>query len=101
MRLLLVGVDTIKLNKSRLKQLTQSGEVAVAPVSLKRKKPNEGSSKLAEEPPTCPAVRDAVPIVQTVPPVIMVDVDTAPPSNPPRPPLTKVPTTQWTERRLQ
>ena len=72
----------MKLNKSKLKQLAQSGEVAVAPVSLKRKKPNEGSSKRAEEPPTRPAVRDAVPIVQTVPPVIMVDVDAALPSNP-------------------
>uniref|UniRef100_A0A2N9EMU3 Uncharacterized protein n=1 Tax=Fagus sylvatica TaxID=28930 RepID=A0A2N9EMU3_FAGSY len=75
-------VDTMKLNKSRLKQLAQSGEVAVAPVSLKRKKPNERSSRQAEEPPTCHTVRDAVPVVQTVPPVVMVDVDTAPPSNP-------------------
>lgn len=75
-------VDTMKLNKSRLKQLAQSGEVAVAPISLKRKKPDEGSSKQAEEPPTRPTVQDAVLVVQTVPPVVMVDVDTTPPSNP-------------------
>uniref|UniRef100_A0A2N9INU5 Transposase (putative) gypsy type domain-containing protein n=1 Tax=Fagus sylvatica TaxID=28930 RepID=A0A2N9INU5_FAGSY len=75
-------VDTMKLNKSRLKQLAQSGEVAIAPVSLKRKKPDEGSSRRTEEPPTRHTVRDAVPVVQTVPPVVMVDVDTAPPSNP-------------------
>uniref|UniRef100_A0A2N9HWS9 Uncharacterized protein n=1 Tax=Fagus sylvatica TaxID=28930 RepID=A0A2N9HWS9_FAGSY len=75
-------VNTMKLNKSRLKQLAQSGEVAVAPVSLKRKKPDEGSSKQAEEPPTRPAVRDAVPIVHTIPPVIMVDADTTPPLDP-------------------
>jgi hypothetical protein len=54
--LLFVGVDTMKLNKSRLKQLAQSGEVATTPVSLKRKKPDEGSSKRAEEPPTRPTV---------------------------------------------
>ena len=78
---LLVGVDTMKLNKSKLKQLAQSGEVAVAPVSLKRKKPNEGSSRRAEEPSTRHTVRDAMPVVQTVPHVVMVDVDTAPPSN--------------------
>jgi hypothetical protein len=35
----------MKLNKSRLKQMTQSGEVAAAPISLKRKKPNEGSEE--------------------------------------------------------
>jgi hypothetical protein len=79
---LFIGVDTMKLNKSRLKQLAQSGEVAIAPVSLKRKKPDEGSSRRTEEPPTRHTVRDAVPVVQTVPPVVMVDVDTAPPSNP-------------------
>jgi hypothetical protein len=56
--------------------------VAFAPISLKRKKPNEGSSKRAEEPPTRPTVQDAVSVVQTVPPVVLVDVDTAPPSNP-------------------
>jgi hypothetical protein len=72
----------MKLNKSRLKQLAQSGEVAVTPVSLKRKKPDEGSSKRDEEPPSRPTFQDAVPVVQTVPAVVMVDVDTAPPSNP-------------------
>ena len=72
----------MKLNKSRLKQLAQSGEVAAAPVSLKSKILDEGSSKRAEEPPTRPTTRDAIPIVQTVPLVIMVDVDTASPSNP-------------------
>jgi hypothetical protein len=80
--LLLVGVDTMKLNKSRLKQLAQLGEVAVAPVSLKRKKPDEGSLRRAEEPPTRPTVQDAAPVIQTVPPMVMVDVDTTPPSNP-------------------
>uniref|UniRef100_A0A2N9GDQ1 Uncharacterized protein n=1 Tax=Fagus sylvatica TaxID=28930 RepID=A0A2N9GDQ1_FAGSY len=75
-------VDTMKLNKSRLKQLAQLGEVAVAPVSLKRKKPDEGSSRRAEEPPTRPTVQDAAPVIQTVPPMVMVDVDTTPPSNP-------------------
>uniref|UniRef100_A0A2N9GDS0 Uncharacterized protein n=1 Tax=Fagus sylvatica TaxID=28930 RepID=A0A2N9GDS0_FAGSY len=35
-------INTMKLNKSRLKQMAQSGEVAAAPISLKRKKPDEG-----------------------------------------------------------
>jgi Mg2+/Co2+ transporter CorB len=42
-RVLFIGADTMKLNKSRLKQLAQSGEVVAAPVSLKRKKVDEGS----------------------------------------------------------
>jgi hypothetical protein len=89
-RLLLVGVDTMKLNKSRLKQLAQSGEVAAAPVSLKRKKPDEGSSKRAEEAPSRPSVSTVTPSVipTTVPPssrprpVVMVDSDLTPPSDP-------------------
>uniref|UniRef100_A0A2N9EDI3 Transposase (putative) gypsy type domain-containing protein n=1 Tax=Fagus sylvatica TaxID=28930 RepID=A0A2N9EDI3_FAGSY len=83
-------IDTMKLNKSRLKQLAQSGEVAAAPVSLKRKKPKEGSSKRAEEAPsrpsvptvTPPVVPTAVPSVQKAPTVVMVDSDLTPPSDP-------------------
>uniref|UniRef100_A0A2N9EEI0 Transposase (putative) gypsy type domain-containing protein n=1 Tax=Fagus sylvatica TaxID=28930 RepID=A0A2N9EEI0_FAGSY len=83
-------IDTMKLNKSRLKQLAQSGEVAAAPVSLKRKKPGEGSSKLAEEVPSRPFVPTVTPLVvlTTVPPVqkaptiVMVDSDLTPPSDP-------------------
>jgi hypothetical protein len=82
------GVNTMKLNKSRLKQMAQSGEVAVAPISLKRKKPDEGSSRRSEEalarpsvpivtPPVVPA---AAPSVQKAPTVIMVDSDLTPPS---------------------
>ena len=80
----------MKLNKSRLKQLAQSGEVAVAPVSLKRKKPDEGSSKQAQEAPsrpsvptvTPPVIPTAVPSVQKAPTVVMVDSDLTPPSDP-------------------
>ena len=64
MRVLFVGVDTMKLNKSRLKQLAQSGEVAAAPVSLKRKKVDEGSSKRAKEAPSRPSILAAVPSVE-------------------------------------
>jgi hypothetical protein len=64
----------MKLNKSKLRQLAQSGEVAAAPVVLKRKR--------AEEVPSHPPTQDAVPLVRTVPPVIMVDVDPAPPADP-------------------
>ena len=77
-----VRADTMKLNKSRLRQLAQSGEVATAPVSLKRKKVDEGSSKKAEEAPPRASVQAPVPPIQTVPPVVMVDVDPAPPSDP-------------------
>ena len=77
-----VGVDTMKLNKSRLRQLAQSGEVAVEPLVLKRKRAGKGSSKQAEEPPTHPPPREAVPLVKDTPPVIMVDVDLNPPSDP-------------------
>ena len=72
----------MKLNKSRLRQLAQSGEVAADPVVLKRKRVGEGSSRQAEEVPTCPPPRDAVPLVKDVPPVIMVDVDPNPPADP-------------------
>ena len=72
----------MKLNKSKLRQLAQSGEVAAAPISLKRKKVDEGSSKWAEEVPSRPLIQDAVPLVRAVPPVIMVDVDPAPPADP-------------------
>jgi hypothetical protein len=78
----------MKLNKSRLKQMAQSGEVAAAPISLKRKKPDEGSSKRAEEAPprpsaqaaTPPVFPTAVPSVQRDPPVILVDSDFTPPT---------------------
>uniref|UniRef100_A0A2N9FD02 Transposase (putative) gypsy type domain-containing protein n=1 Tax=Fagus sylvatica TaxID=28930 RepID=A0A2N9FD02_FAGSY len=80
-------VNTMKLNKNRLKQLAQSGEVAIAPVSLKRKKPDEGSSKRAEEAPPRPSVPvvtpvlpTAVPSGQEAPSVILVDSDFTPPS---------------------
>ena len=84
-----VGVDTMKLNKNRLKQLAQSGEVTAAPVSLKRKKPNEGSSKRVEEAPSRPSIPTvvpsvipiAVPFVQKAPTVVMVDSDLTPPSD--------------------
>jgi hypothetical protein len=87
-RLLFAGITTMKLNKSRLKQMAQSGEVAAAPISLKRKKPDEGSSKRAEEAPsrpsvpvvTPPVIPTAVPSVQKAPTVIMVDSDLTPPS---------------------
>uniref|UniRef100_A0A2N9F5T8 Transposase (putative) gypsy type domain-containing protein n=1 Tax=Fagus sylvatica TaxID=28930 RepID=A0A2N9F5T8_FAGSY len=63
----------------RLKQMAQSGEVAAAPISLKRKKPDEGSSKRAEEAPsrpsatvaTPPVIPTAVPSGQRDPPVIL------------------------------
>uniref|UniRef100_A0A2N9GKC8 Uncharacterized protein n=1 Tax=Fagus sylvatica TaxID=28930 RepID=A0A2N9GKC8_FAGSY len=80
-------VNTMKLNKNRLKQLAQSGEVAINPVSLKRKKPDEGSSKRAEEAPPRPSVPvvtpvlpTAVPSGQEAPSVILVDSDFTTPS---------------------
>jgi hypothetical protein len=88
-RLLFAGINTMKLNKNRLKQMAQSGEVAAAPISLKCKKPDEGSSKRAEEAPsrpsvpivTPPVIPTAVPSVQKAPTVIMVDSDLTPPSS--------------------
>ena len=78
----------MKLNKNRLKQLAQSGEVAIAPVNLKRKKPDEVSSKRAEEVPPRPsvpivtstAIPTAAPSGQEAPSVILVDSDFTPPS---------------------
>jgi hypothetical protein len=78
----------MKLNKSRLKQMAQSGEVAAAPISLKRKKPDEGSSKRAEEAPSRPSAPTATPPVipttvpsgQRDPSVILVDSDLTPPT---------------------
>jgi hypothetical protein len=80
--LLFVGVDTIKLNKSRLRQLAQFGEVAVDPVALKSKRAGEGSSRRVEEVPTRPPPRGAIPLIKDVPPVVMVDVDPNPPADP-------------------
>ena len=79
----------MKLNKNRLKQLAQSGEVAAAPVSLKRKKTDEGSSKRVEGAPSRPSIPTAtpsvilpvVPSVQQIPTVVMVDSDLTPPSD--------------------
>ena len=71
----------MKLNKNRLKQLAQSGEVAVVPLNLKRKKVDEGSSKRAEEAPSRPSIPAAVPSVEKVPVVVMVDADPLPPSD--------------------
>uniref|UniRef100_A0A2N9FX99 Uncharacterized protein n=1 Tax=Fagus sylvatica TaxID=28930 RepID=A0A2N9FX99_FAGSY len=71
---------TMKLNKSRVRQLAQSGEVAVAPLSLKRKEIDKGPSKRAEEVPPRPLVGEAVPLVKEVPTVVMVDVDPASPT---------------------
>ena len=65
----------MKLNKSKLRQLAQFGEMAAIPVSLKRKKLDEGPSKWAEEVASRSPARDVVPLVTTVPPVIMVDID--------------------------
>ena len=65
----------MKLNKSRLRQLAQSGEVADILVSLKRKKVGEGSLRQVEAVPTCPPPQDAIRII---PPIVMVDVDPSP-----------------------
>ena len=72
----------MKLNKSRLRQLAQSGEVAADPVILKRKRAGEGSSRRAKEVPIRPPPREAVPLVKNVPPVIMVDMDPNPSADP-------------------
>jgi hypothetical protein len=77
-----VGADTMKLNKSKLRQLAQLGEVAAAPVTLKRKRVDEGSSRRAEEAPPRHPPQDAVPLAKDVPPVIMVDVDPNPQADP-------------------
>ena len=52
------------------------------PVSLKRKKVDEGPSKQPKQPSSRPPVCDAVPLVKTVPHVIMVDVDPSLPIDP-------------------
>ena len=69
--------------------MAQSGEVAAAPISLKCKNPDEGSSKRAEEAPsrpsvpivTPPIIPTVVPSVQKAPTIIMVDSDLTPPSS--------------------
>uniref|UniRef100_A0A2N9HNJ5 Transposase (putative) gypsy type domain-containing protein n=1 Tax=Fagus sylvatica TaxID=28930 RepID=A0A2N9HNJ5_FAGSY len=72
-------VNTMKLNKSRLRQLAQSGEVAAEPVVLKRKRAGEGSSQQIEE--VRPPPKETVPAVKDVPLVIMVDLDMNPPGD--------------------
>uniref|UniRef100_A0A2N9HMU9 Uncharacterized protein n=1 Tax=Fagus sylvatica TaxID=28930 RepID=A0A2N9HMU9_FAGSY len=66
---------TMKLNKGKLRKFAQSGDIVVPLVSLKRKKADEGPSKPVELSSSHLPVRDAVPLVKTVPSVIMVDVD--------------------------
>ena len=44
-------------------------------MSLKRKKADEGPSKSVEPLSSHPPIRDAVPLVKTVPSIIMVDMD--------------------------
>uniref|UniRef100_A0A2N9ESD9 Uncharacterized protein n=1 Tax=Fagus sylvatica TaxID=28930 RepID=A0A2N9ESD9_FAGSY len=77
----------------------QSGEVATDPVILKRKRADEGSSKRAEEAPTRPPVQEAVPLVRQVPPIVMVDVDPASPTDPSVPPSIKALTWRWIKPR--
>ena len=43
----------MKLKKGKLRKLAQSGEIAAAPVSLKRKKVDEGLSKPAKSTSSC------------------------------------------------
>ena len=70
-----VEANTMKLNKGKLRKFAQSGEVVAALASLKHKKVDEGLSKQVEQSSSRPPVRDTVPLVKTVPLVIMVDVD--------------------------
>ena len=64
--------------------------MAAIPVSLKRKKTDEGSSRRVEEVPSRPSVPaatssvipTAVPSAQQVPTVVTVDSDLTPPSDP-------------------
>jgi hypothetical protein len=72
----------MKLNKGKLRKFAQSREVVAAPASLKRKKIDEGSLKQVEQSSSRPPVRDVVPLVKVVPPVIMVDVNPSLPTDP-------------------
>jgi hypothetical protein len=72
----------MKLNKGKLRKFAQSGEVVAAPVSLKCKKVDKGPLKQVEQSSSRPPIRDAVPLVKAVPPVIMVDVDPSLPADP-------------------
>jgi hypothetical protein len=70
-----VEAKTMKLNKGKLRKFAQSGDIVVPLVSLKRKKADEGPSKPVELSSSHPPIRDAVPLVKTIPSVIRVDVD--------------------------
>ena len=72
----------MKLNKSKLRKFAASGEVVAAPASLKHKKTNEGPLKVMEQSSSRPPIRDVVPLVKIVPPVIMVDIDLSLPTDP-------------------
>jgi hypothetical protein len=72
----------MKLNKGKLRKFAQSGEVVAAPGSLKRKKIDKGSLKQVEQSSSRLPVRDVVPLVKVVPPVIMVDVNPSLPTDP-------------------
>ena len=71
----------MKLNKSRLRQLSQSGEVAIEPLILKRKRAGEGSSQQTKE--VRPPPKETIPAAKEVPPVILVDLDMNPPGDTP------------------
>uniref|UniRef100_A0A2N9H6G0 Uncharacterized protein n=1 Tax=Fagus sylvatica TaxID=28930 RepID=A0A2N9H6G0_FAGSY len=74
--------NTMKLNKGKLRKFAQSGEVVAAPVSLKCKKVDKGPLKQVEQSSSRLPIRDAIPLVKAVPPVIMVDVDPSLPADP-------------------
>jgi hypothetical protein len=65
--------------------------VAAVPVNLKRRKVGEGSSRRVEEKPSRPPAGDAIPLVKTIPQVVMMDVDHAPPTDPTEATITQSP----------
>uniref|UniRef100_A0A2N9H9N2 Uncharacterized protein n=1 Tax=Fagus sylvatica TaxID=28930 RepID=A0A2N9H9N2_FAGSY len=73
-----------------VKALVQANKKSV-PVNLKRRKVGEGSSRRVEEKPSRPPAGDAIPLVKTIPQVVMMDVDHAPPTDPTEATITQSP----------
>ena len=72
----------MKFNKGKLRKFAEFREVVAIPASLKLKKTYKGSSKQTKQPSSHPPIQDAVPLVKTIPLIIMVDVDPFLPTNP-------------------
>ena len=70
-----VGIATMKINKSKLKNMVEKG-VPAAPINVKRKRTDDGQSSVPPEPSGPPSKRvptvQASPSLPSPPPIVQI-----------------------------